>query len=261
MRILFIGCGNMGGAILSGMLASKFCTSQQVDVITNTAENIPLLWKKWGVQATLQQQHTNYDAVIFAIKPQDMHVALEPCNFDFTTLLISVMAGKSYAQLKGLYPQHKIIRAMPNIPAVVKKGVTLAYTEDSLHLKERTLFDGIFMGCGSVYFIEQESALELATLISGCGPAYYFLFTEMLAEAVIKMGLDRNIATQIAIETMIGAAYLAQDSNFTLLEQQTRIASRGGITEAVLENLRQDLPALLAKGLAAGVKRTEELRD
>jgi pyrroline-5-carboxylate reductase len=199
-------------------------------------------------------------AVILAVKPQ-MAAAALPAYARFNAVFISIMAGKTVqaiAQLLG--QQAAIVRAMPNTPAAVRQGITVAFPHN-ISAQQRDLADTLLAAAGDVAWVEDEALLDPVTAISGGGPAYVFLLTELLEQAGLDQGLTPALARKLARQTVIGSAALLAASEEDAAQLRINVTSPGGTTAEALKLLRADdaLPEIFRKAIQAATERSRAL--
>lgn len=251
--IWLIGCGNMGGALLRRWLEEGL---GPVTVIDPAARGLPP-----GIEALPRPPATGKpDIVVLAVKPQAWHQAVLPLagRLGPLTLVISVMAGVSTADLARLFPGAGIVRAMPNTPAAVGQGATALFTPDGDLVQGAA--EALFQPVGKTIWLSDEAQFDAVTAVSGSGPAYVFHMIEALAAAGEAAGLDPAMAILLARQTLIGAAALAaQDGTTPAATLRERVTSPGGTTAAGLSVLMPALTPLLTEVVAAAAARSREL--
>ncbi len=260
-KVGLIGVGNMGTAILEGLLKKKLIAGTQVAVYDKITEKASAFAKKWkAVQASSNQDLVKKsECVILAVKPQDLVQTANEITgvWKKKHVLISILAGTPVASLRkatGLVP--KIIRAMPNLGAKVGESITAITGQDSSALQAA---ETIFSGCGKVLRLE-EKHFDLVTALSGSGPAYFFLLMEMLAEEGMRGGLSREQARLLAVQTALGAGLLAQGAAESPAELRAMVTSKGGTTEAALNVLEKGkIRKIFSEAIAAAHRRGAEL--
>jgi pyrroline-5-carboxylate reductase len=267
-RIAFIGGGAMAEALAGGLIAGGI-SAAQIQIAEPLPERCAQLRDRLGVAATADYGDAvrGSDLVVLAVKPNVVPKALAALrgeDLDLRSpLWISIAAGVRLASLEaGLPANARIIRAMPNTPALVRAGATAtcgnAHTGASDRNDARLLFESV----GFVWETDSEELLDAVTGLSGSGPAYVFLFLEALIDAGEKVGLPREAAERLAIQTVYGAAKLASDSDRTPAELREQVSSPGGTTLAGLAALDQGgLREILARAVAAATRRSEELGE
>ncbi len=206
-------------------------------------------------------------AVVFAVKPQVMEEPLPDYaslggGAEAGPLFISIAAGRSIESMaRHLGTDAAIVRAMPNTPAAIGHGMTVACASPTVSDPQRDLAAGLFTAAGAFTWVESEDLLDPVTAVSGSGPAYVFMMTECLAEAAIAAGLDKELAQQLARATVSGSGALLGQAEETAAELRKNVTSPGGTTEAALAVLmaKPGLQTLLTKAVAAATARARQL--
>lgn len=259
MRILLAGCGKMGGALLARWRQED--SSREIYVVEPYDTAVPEGVNKVGNRADVPPDFRP-DVTVFAVKPQtlpDMITAYP----DTSGMFISIAAGKPVSFFQhSLGAEAKIIRAMPNTPAAIGQGITVAYATPSVTEEEKARAGELLGAVGEVLWVTDEKRLNPVTALSGSGPAYIFLLIETLTQAGIHIGLPPEMAEKLARQTVIGSAALAAESpevKAGVLRQN--VTSPGGTTAAALEVLMagKGLQDLFDRALTAATKRAEEL--
>lgn len=248
MKILLIGCGKMGSAMLSGWKRSGISGVEVID---------PALGKEVG------DLPKNYapDYIVIAIKPQEMEKVL-PTIAKFGGKVISIAAGKKIKFIMSHMGKRTIIRAMPNLPAVLGQGVTGAFANKQLTTMERKQVTQILSAFGELVWVKKESEIDSVTAISGSGPAYLFLFAEGMMEAAEKFGFNKVQAKQLVFTTLKGSLNLAEKSGLELSELINNVASKGGTTEAALKVFKKkNFKKIIGDAANAAKKRSMQLSD
>ncbi len=265
MQIFLIGCGNMGSAIVSGMLRSKNFQVEQITAV------LPLhSFDYTKVSESLQikvidnfPENTQADVLIFAVKPQILSEILPEYQKKISqdTLIVSICAGKTIKYFSDYFPHNKIIRTMPNLNAMALKGSTVGIANTEISEIQKSTVEKIFRSIGSYTWIEDERIIDPVTAISGSGPAYYFLFTELLAIAGEKLGLPKQLAEQLARETFVGSGAILASGNKTPKELREAVTSPKGTTEAALDIFNSDhvLQKIIEDATHAASNRAKEL--
>jgi pyrroline-5-carboxylate reductase len=205
------------------------------------------------------------DVVILAVKPQTMDAAIKPYKrFVGRSLFLSIAAGKTLAYFaRQLDDDAAVVRSMPNTPAAVGRGITVACANPRVTPTQRRLADELLAAVGEVGWVEQEALLDAVTAVSGSGPAYVFLLIECLAKAGIAEGLPADLASKLARATVAGSGELARLSSEPPSRLREAVTSPGGTTRAALDVLMaaDGLEPLLTRAVAAAAKRSRELAD
>jgi pyrroline-5-carboxylate reductase len=264
--LLLVGCGKMGGALLAGWLARDAAPEGVVIVEPNAASTaafqgrpgVTLYSDAAELESTLRPS-----AIVIAVKPQSIDTVLPAYRgFASGSLSISIAAGRTIASLaRHLGPDAAIVRSMPNTPAAVGRGITVACANARVDRAGRDLATGLLEAVGEVAWVEAEALLDPVTAVSGSGPAYVFLLIECLAEAGVKSGLPADLAGRLARATVIGSGELARQSSDPAAQLRRNVTSPGGTTEAALKVLMgpEGLEKLLNEAVAAATRRSREL--
>lgn len=262
-QVTFLGGGNMARALIQGLLRQGM-NPAHIRVGEPATEQRDALQRAFGVQVTASNAEALAGArlVLLAVKPQLLHAVLEPLRGalqDSGALLLSIAAGVRLADLARVCPDVPLVRAMPNRAALVGAGVTALYAPPELPPGLRALAVSAMVGAGRTLWVERESDLDIATAVSGSGPAYFFLLAEHLARAGRELGLSADTAELLARETLRGAGALLAGPE-TLAEQRIAVTSKGGTTAAALGVFAaQDFGALVAAAVGAAARRSEQL--
>ena len=234
----------MGKAILDGWLRSGI-DPRTISVIRKNHEHdiiSPIDGEKVRCYPNVQALETPPDVIIFAVKPQIMPSLLSDYrDIAQNALSISVAAGKTIAFFEHyLGSEAAIVRSMPNLPATICQGVTVATPNNNVNESQKILTKELLGVTGTFLWTEEESSMDGVTALSGSGPAYVFLFIEYLIDAGMKIGLNKELAEQLAFQTVKGSATLANDSELPVVELRHNVTSPGGTTEAGLKTMMND---------------------
>ena len=263
-RVCILGAGNMGRAIISGLLRSGTRPEHLSAAEVQPAARAQLA-RELGVSATADAASAIAGAavVVLAVKPQDAGAVLAPLAEALAAarpLLISVAAGVRLAALEAWCPGVPVMRAMPNRAALIGAGATGAYAPPSLAPEARRLAGSVLGAVGVVVWVESEPALDVVTALSGSGPAYFFLLAELMAEASVELGLEAQGARRLAAATLHGAGLMVNSGDADLAQLRDAVASEGGTTAAALRSLAEaDLRGTVRAALGAAVQRSREL--
>jgi pyrroline-5-carboxylate reductase len=264
MNICFIGGGNMATALIGGLL-SQGLNAQQISVVEINAENRAKLESEFSVRATesLVDGISGSQVIVFAVKPQQLHeVAQQLAPVLTGQLLISIAAGIRAVDLARWSGSQSVVRAMPNTPALIKSGVTGLYAMDGVEVAHRDIAENLLSAVGSTLWVDNEPMLDAVTAISGSGPAYVFYFIEALQRAAKEMGFEEGNARQLAVDTFLGAAKLAQASPDEVGVLRARVTSKNGTTErALLSMSANQVAEHIVQGAQAACARSREMGD
>ncbi|MGJ5075054.1 pyrroline-5-carboxylate reductase [Bradyrhizobium oligotrophicum] len=258
--IVLAGAGKMGGAMLAGWLAGGLDPKRVVIIEPMPSAEITALVAK-GVRLN-PASSAPAEVVIVAVKPQmfpDAAPALKPWVGD-GTLVLSIMAGTTIASLQRAVGG-AVVRAMPNTPAAIGRGITVAVPAGNVSAAQRALTDALLRATGAVEWVDQEALMDAVTAVSGSGPAYVFLLAEELARAGVAAGLPEPLATTLARHTVSGAGELLRQSDLPSATLRQNVTSPGGTTAAALSVLMaaDGFQPLLTKAVAAATARSKEL--
>ncbi|MEH2613903.1 pyrroline-5-carboxylate reductase [Bradyrhizobium sp. AZCC 1693] len=258
--IALAGAGKMGGAMLTGWLAGGLDANRVVVVEPFPADDIKALAAK-GVRLNPKDAGTA-DTLVVAVKPQMFREA-GPALKQFvgpSTLVVSIMAGTPIAVLEAVCGG-MVVRAMPNTPAAIGRGITVAVAAKNVSAAQRATADALLRATGSVEWVDDESLMDAVTAVSGSGPAYVFLLAEELARAGVEAGLPAELATKLARETVAGSGELLHRSDLPSATLRQNVTSPGGTTAAALEVLmgQDGMQPLMIRAIAAATKRSKEL--
>jgi len=264
--VLLVGAGRMGGAMLRGWLASDSFSLIRV-VEPQPATELRRLARegKIGLSPTLDPAMAEkFSLAIIAIKPQILKEqnALLGAVGETGALVLSIAAGiKTKTLAAGLGASARIVRAMPNTPGAIGRGITALYARDKLKRSERALVETATAALGEILWVAEEKAMDAVTAVSGSGPAYVFLFAEALAAAACERGLDAVTADKLARATIAGAGALLDADKRSAAMLRQEVTSPGGTTEAALKVLMGSggLRPLLRKAVREAARRSREL--
>ena len=265
--VTFIGGGNMARAIYGGLLDSGFSATNLsvVDPSAAAQDNA----RQAGIEHVFDSapgEALLADLIVLAIKPQITKAALQPLSGRLAThsLVLSIVAGinaESLAALLGLSDTGRIIRCMPNTPALVGEGMTGLYaSRDAGSAEGKALAERVMSSVGQCVWVENESDLDVVTAISGSGPAYFFLFIESLTDAAIALGMNGESARKLALQTALGASRLASLSREDAVTLRKNVTSPGGTTEQAIKAFEaSDIRGIVAQATKAAARRSVEL--
>lgn len=262
MKVAFIGGGNMAGALIGGMLDAGFFASS-IDVLEiDTARRTELIERhKVGAHPQPGDWLNASEAVVLAVKPQQMREAAAAiAPYLQRPLILSIAAGVRAASIAGWLETDRIVRAMPNMPALIRAGITGAVALPEVSAEQKSLAGEILGAVGDVIWLDDEAMLDAVTAISGSGPAYVFYFIEAVQAAAREMGLSDSHARALTVQTFIGAAQLAAQSPDSADQLRARVTSKGGTTAAALASFERDeVKQAVMRALLAANARAKEL--
>lgn len=263
--VLLAGAGKMGGALLEGWLARGLDPSHVAVRDPAPPPEIAKLLAEHRIARDPDPKTFSPDAIVLALKPQ-IAAAAVPQLASFVkpkTVVVSIMAGRTIASLEKAFPSAAIVRGMPNTPASIGRGITVAVANKRVDAAKKTLANDLLAAVGAVEWVENEKLIDAVTAVSGSGPAYVFLLAESLAKAGVAAGLPTELAMKLARETVAGAGELLHRSQLDAATLRENVTSPGGTTAAALEILmgKEGLDPLLAKAIAAAAKRSRDLAE
>jgi pyrroline-5-carboxylate reductase len=261
--VALIGAGKMGGAMLDGWIGLGLDPACLVVIEPQPSRAITVLTAR-GLRLNPDITSIRADAVLLAVKPQTASDAIATVASLAAAdgIVVSIMAGRTIAFLqKALGHNLAVIRAMPNTPAAIGCGITVAVPNRAVTAAQRGLADALLAATGAVEWIDDETLMDAVTAVSGSGPAYVFLLAEELARAGVAAGLPEALATKLARETVSGSGELLHRSDLDAATLRQNVTSPAGTTAAALEVLmgKDGLQSLLTRAVAAATKRSKEL--
>ena len=266
MGLVLVGCGKMGGAMLEGWL-DQGVPVNSIRIIEKSPEHAQSLRDTYDIHVddSIAEIEEGFpaDIIILAVKPQVMDEAAEACKrYAGRATFMSIAAGKTVSYFENMIgDQEAIIRVMPNTPAAVRRGISVAYANDHVAEDVKSYCSGLLEAIGDVAWVEDEALMDPVTAVSGSGPAYVFYMTECLTQAGIKAGLSEELATQLARATVSGAGELMRQSETDTSQLRINVTSPGGTTQAALEVLmgEKGIASTMDKAVAAATQRSKEL--
>ncbi len=265
--VVLAGAGKMGGAMLSGWLSQGLDPKRVVVIEPHATDEIRALAAK-GVRLNPPPRDLGQvAALVVALKPQAFREAA-PSLKPFAgpaTLVVSIMAGTTIAGIAevliGKDLGGSVVRAMPNTPAAIGRGITVAVAANNVGAAQRAVADSLLRATGAVEWVEDEGLMDAVTAVSGSGPAYVFLLAEELARAGVAAGLPEALATKLARETVAGSGELLHRSELSSATLRQNVTSPGGTTAAALQVLMgpDGMQSLLTRAVAAATRRSKEL--
>ena len=263
--ITFIGGGNMAYSLIGGLIEEGY-SSEKIWVGEPEQDKREALAKQFGVRTTADNLMgvAKADVVVLAVKPQIMQSvvsALAGVAQSQRPLIISIAAGIPEPALKGwLGYEASIVRVMPNTPALLRLGVSALFANDQTRQSERERAEQILGAVGEILWVDNEGLIDTVTAVSGSGPAYFFYLMELMIETGEHLGLERQAATLLTVQTALGAARMALDSGESPRALRERVTSPGGTTQRALEIFHSGgLSELVKQALIGARDRSEAL--
>jgi pyrroline-5-carboxylate reductase len=261
--LALVGAGKMGGAMLEGWLALGLDPAKVVVVEPNAAPEILALGERGAIINPPPNGVANLAAIVLAVKPQVAPDVMPNVAKMVSqgSLVLSIMAGRTLAFLEEHMPGAAVVRAMPNTPAAIGRGITVAVPNAKVTAAQKTLANDLLAASGEVEWVADETLIDAVTAVSGSGPAYVFLLAEALARAGVSAGLPPALAEHLARATVSGAGELLHRSPLDPATLRKNVTSPGGTTAAALEILMGEggLDRLMREAVAAAAKRSREL--
>ena len=264
MKLLLIGCGNLGKALLKvwsySNLASQIIVVQpslSSQESFQTDEKIFFIKNLKEIDASFKP-----DLTVLAIKPNNLDsFMLESASFLHDQIIVSLLAGVEVKKISSYFlSQQKIVRIMPNIAMRIGQSVNLVYSEpDTLDKADLLMVTQVFNSSGKMVWLTSEGAIDFLTPFSASGPAYFFILAEILANITVDHGIDEEIARELIAQTFLGSAMLTEDNN-NFKQLANSVTSKGGITEAALEILHPALSKALSEAIDAAMRRMKEIK-
>ena len=261
--ILLVGAGKMGSAMLEGWLALGLAASKVAVIEPQPSSEITALAARGLRLDPSPNAVGEVAAVVLAVKPQTAPQVM-PMLAPFVgaaTVVVSIMAGRTLRFLEAALPAAALVRAMPNTPAAIGRGITVAVPNARVAAAQRALVDALLCAVGAVEWVDDETLMDAVTALSGSGPAYVFLLAEAMAQAGAAAGLPPELATTLARATVAGAGELLHRSPLDAATLRQNVTSPGGTTAAALELMmaRDGLVPLMTRAIAAATRRSREL--
>lgn len=264
LPIVFIGGGNMATALITG-LRKQGVSAASIHVVEPLETARQHLHDSLGVHAMATADHSLAGAqlVVWAIKPQLFKAVAEPLQALFASALhLSVAAGIRSDSLAQWLGSQRVVRAMPNTPALVGLGQTGLFARDAVTPLERQAVSALMQAVGESIWVDHETQLDAVTAVSGSGPAYVFYVIEAMVAAGVRMGLSPEQAHQLSVGTLVGASELARASSESPAVLRERVTSKGGTTHAAISRLQADgVAALIEQAMLAAAERAKTLGD
>jgi len=266
MRIAFIGGGTMGEAMIGCLLNKNIAMPANIIVSDVRQSRRELLSREYGVSTLADNRKAieGADLIILAVKPQDLAQAMEEIlkaeSLQPMTLVLSIVAGASLSTLQHGLKHPGIIRAMPNMPGQIGEGMTVWTATTEVNQKQREMAQSVLGALGEQIYVADEKYLDMATALSGSGPAYVFLFIEALIDAGVHIGLPRDIAEKLVMQTIVGSTHAVQKTGKHPAELRSMVTSPGGTTaEALLQLEKGSFRSLLLEAVAAAYNKAKNL--
>jgi len=262
MRLTFIGGGTMGEAMVRCVLAKDVAVPQDIIVSDVDRSRRELLAREYGVGTSADSRKAidGADLIILAVKPQDLPRAMERVRSPSPEqVVLSIAAGASLSTLRHDLSHSYIIRAMPNMPARIGEGMTVWTASGEVGQRQKEMARSVLGALGEEVYVPDEKYLDMATALSGSGPAYVFLFIEVLIEAGVHIGLPRSLSEKLVIQTVLGSTLTAKNANKHPAELKNMVTTPGGTTtEALLQLEKGNFRSLLLEAVGAAYDKAKQ---
>ncbi|MCD6599391.1 MAG: pyrroline-5-carboxylate reductase [Dehalococcoidia bacterium] len=263
MRIAFIGGGTMGGAMIRCLLSKKIVTPEDIVVSDVSQSRRDSIKRECGVKVLVNNKKAvkEADLVVLAVKPQELLQVMEGItNLAPQQVILSIVAGASLDVLCRGLNHHCIVRAMPNMPVQIGEGMIVWTVTNDVSQEQKGMAQSVLGALGEELYVEDEKYLDMATALSGSGPAYVFLFIEVLIDAGVHIGLPRSIARKLVIQTVIGSSVAVREMGKHPAELRSVVTSPGGTTtEALLQLERGGFRSVLLEAVTAAYSKSKHL--
>lgn len=262
--LAFIGGGNMATSLIGGLLEKGY-SSNNITVSDPMKENRDRLSQQFGINTTSDNNHAvaSADVVILAVKPQVMQQVAQGIQAALVhqPLVISIAAGISMSSLQAWLGQETpIVRCMPNTPALVQTGAAGLFANTRVNSTQQTLAENILNAVGISCWLDDEDGIDAVTAVSGSGPAYFFLIMETMEQVGVELGLTQEVSRKLTLQTALGAAKMAIESDIDSAELRRRVTSPGGTTQRAIETFMEGgLTDLFRKAMTSAVERAQEM--
>jgi len=263
LRIALIGSGAMGEAMVKCLLTKKIAGPQDMVVSDASPVRRELLSREYGVRALADNSEAvrNADLIILAVKPQNLPEVMDEIKgLGPEQLVLSIVAGATLSTLCRGLNHSSVIRVMPNMPAQIGEGMTVWTATTETEARHKKLAQIVLGALGKEIYVADEKYLSMATALSGSGPAYVFLFIEALIDAGVHIGLPRDMAQELVVQTVLGSTRTVEKTGRHPADLRNMVTSPGGTTtEALLELEKGRFRSLLLEAVAAAYKKAESL--
>jgi pyrroline-5-carboxylate reductase len=262
-KIAFIGPGVMAEAMIAGLLNKKLANAENIVASGPREERSVELHKKYGIKTTTENASaiSNADVVVLSVKPQRLSEVMKGLKgIQSDALVLSIVAGASIKKISTGLKHKSVVRSMPNTPGQIGEGITVWTSSKEVTEEQQRMARGILGALGEEVFVEDEGYLDMATALSGSGPAYVFLFTEALIDAGVHMGFPRRIAEQLVLKTIKGSASFYEHAGRHPATLRNQVTSPGGTSAEALYYLEKaGFRTAISRAIWAAYQRSLEL--
>jgi pyrroline-5-carboxylate reductase len=266
MKIAFIGGGNMGEAMISAILSKEISSPRDITVGDISENRRQYLKKEYDVIVidTIRQAAESGEVIVLAIKPQNASDVMTELNGLIRpgTLVLSIMAGVKIETIRRGLNHNLIVRVMPNTPAQIGEGMSVWTATEEVTGQQREWASSILGAMGKEVYVQDEDSIDKATAVMGSGPAYFFLFVESLVDAAINIGMSREMATELVLQTMLGSGLYIQKSGKPPAELRKMVTSPGGTTAEALNVFeKEEFPRIITQAVTAAYEKAKKLGE
>lgn len=260
----FIGAGVMGEAMIKGLLSQQLLAPESIVAADPRADRLDELRRRYGITVTTDNAEAARaaDVVVLSVKPQVMDAVLPELRgqVDGVRLILSIVAGLPLKTIANELLNARVVRSMPNTPGQIGRGITVWTASSEVGAEQRAQAEALLGAMGEHIYAADERFLDMATALSGSGPAYVFMFMEALVDAGVHMGFARREAEQLVTQTLLGSVLYAQQSGMHPAELRNQVTSPGGTTAAALHEMEKGgLRTVLSEGVWAAYRRSQAL--
>ena len=263
-KMAFIGAGVMGEAMIKGLLKQQLVAPENIVAADPRGDHLEALSERYGIQVTKDNAAAARaaDILVLAVKPQVMDAVLLELRgqVDGIRLILSIVAGVTSKAISDSLLNARVVRSMPNTPAQIGSGITVWTASSEVGADERAQAEALLGAMGEHIYASDERFLDMATALSGSGPAYVFMFMEALIDAGVHLGFARRDAEQLVTETLLGSVLYARQSGLHPAQLRNQVTSPGGTTAAALHEMEKGgLRTVLSEGVWAAYRRSQAL--
>ena len=263
-RITFIGAGVMGEAMIKGLLHQKLVKPEQITAADPHEARLKELEKAYGIHYSTDNVESaqNADVLVLSVKPQVIDKVLPELRgrVDGVTLIVSIVAGVTLKSISDVLLNARVVRSMPNTPGQIGKGITVWTASQDVADEQHQQADLLLGALGERIFVGDERFLDMATALSGSGPAYVFMFMEAMIDAGVHMGFSRRDSEKLVTQTLLGSVLYAEQSGLHPAQLRNQVTSPGGTTAEALHQMEKGgLRTVLSEGIWAAYQRSQAL--
>lgn len=264
MKIAFIGAGVMAEAMISGLIGKKTAAASDITASDIVEERLTYLQKTYGIGCSSDNTEVvnEKDVIVLSVKPQVVADVLSRLQGKVQPdqAILSIIAGTTIKTIGNQLGHDRIIRVMPNTPAQIGQGMSVWTATETVTDQQKKMAAKILSSLGKEMFVDDEKYIDMATALSGSGPAYIFLIIEALIDAGVHIGMTREMASELALQTTVGSALFAQESDKHPAQLRNMVTSPGGTTAAGLLKLEKaGIRAIMAQAVVAAYEKAQKL--